>query len=126
MMSLQQIRQISYEAAQAAARDRLEPFVLEEEDRESVAVGEVVSEIPFLGTYVPEGWKRHMLEDAPGVYMGDNAGAGAYFVDATGMGDPSEPALTLPAFARLYEAGYGYGIVEAGPFQVKIGVFERI
>lgn len=71
--------------------------------------GQRLQHIPSLGDYRPKGWT---LIDA-------------LFVDSSGFGDSSEPALTIDQFYNKVKAGFGYAVIEAGQFQVYIGVFER-
>ena len=88
-----------------------------------------LGKIPYVGTYLPVGWKRVCLKGEAGtrgVYMGDNQGYGAYFVDCTGLGKPSEPALTIDEFINRVKPEYGYAIVEIERYQAKIGVFKQI
>lgn len=47
------------------------------------------------------------------------------FVDSSGFGQPGEAALTIEQFYGRIKAGYGYGVVDAGQFQVYVGVFEK-
>jgi len=47
------------------------------------------------------------------------------FVDHSGFGRPGEPALTIKEFHATIKAGLGYGVVEAGQFQLFVGVFEK-
>jgi hypothetical protein len=56
-------------------------------------------------------------ENDHGVYMGDNEGFGAYFVDKCGYGDPGEPALTLDEFIRRMKPGLGYGMSRRASFR---------
>ncbi len=58
--------------------------------------------------------------------MDDNQKYGAYFVDATGLGKPADPALTLQEFVQRIQLGRGHAIVEKGKYQVKIGIFQKI
>lgn len=112
MMSLSEINRMSDEAASEAARDGKVPYVPFGED-------EIENYPPFpfpnLGKYTPRGWK---LVDT-------------LFCDSSGFGGDNEPALSpkqlvakLVAFDRNGKE-YGYGIVEAGQFQVRLGVFQR-
>jgi hypothetical protein len=129
MYSIETIRDISRKAAREASRNRRQPLVIEAEDIEDALAGDnaAVKGIPFLGTYCPKGWKRVRLTvDTAGVYEGDNKGYGAYFVDNSGLGADDEPALTFRRFLETIKPGYGYGIVEAGQFQIKVGQFERV
>lgn len=85
--------------------------------------------IPFLGHYVPRGFKRVNV----GETFGDRYGWGTrghefLLVDIFGEGAESELALTHAAFFRFVQEnpGYHYAIIEAGQFQVVIGVFKRV
>lgn len=110
MMSLRDIRNLSDKAAREAARQKKTPYVPFDADE----VERLTSlPFPFLGRYVPKGWE--LVEEL--------------FCDATGMGYESEPALTVRALKEKLKAGlehgYGYAILEAGQFQVYVGVFKR-
>jgi hypothetical protein len=112
MMSLDSIQQLSREATRKASRKHLEPYVPHDE-------AEIESYPPFpfpnLGDHKAKGWK---LVDT-------------LFVDSSGFGASDEPALSVRQLkAKLLELQradktYGYGIVEAGQFQLYLGVFER-
>lgn len=126
--SLNDIRALNDDAARRAYERHFEPYVVTEVDLKVWAIAPC---FPFrqLGGYLPEGWGRVSLEDEAldhGVYLGDNDGFGAYFVDASGFGHRGEPALTIKEFLDKLEVGYGYAIVEAGRFQVKIGKFCKV
>lgn len=112
MMSLESIKHESRESGRRAAKAGRFPYVPIHED-------EIKTYPPFpfpdLGEYRPAGWK---LVDT-------------LFVDSTGMGADDEPALSvrqlinkLLEFQRS-DKTYGYGVIEAGPFQLYLGVFER-
>ena len=122
MMSLQQIDDMGREAAQEAAQENREPFILWEEDLASIPP----FPFPFLGDYCPDGWQAVQLEEQHGVYLGDNSPYGAYFVDACGLGAPGEAALTIDQFVELLESGYGYAVIESGQFQVKVAKYKRV
>jgi len=127
MLGAAQIREMQRQAAVHAAREKQVPLTIYPEDMENIQ--DVVREIPFIGDYLPTGWERVSLRNedgSRGVYMGDNEGYGAYFVDSSGFGSPYEPALTLEEFCARVRPGRAYAIVEAGEFQVKIGVFRRV
>lgn len=49
-----------------------------------------------------------------------------FFVDNSGFGSESEPALTPAMFLREVKAGYYYGITNIGQFQVYIGEFKKL
>lgn len=114
MMSPETIREVQREAAERAAAENLTPFVFWPEDEPDTGM------VPFIGDFVPRGWRL----------------VRTYFVDATGWGREDEPAMTIPAWqaeVRRVSAEYaekpgitpGWAIVEAGQFQVVVGLFER-
>lgn len=122
MMSLDYIRELSREAAEEAEELGKQPYVF---DKDGVTVDNL-GNIPNLGTLLPTGWVRVSLkkeDESRGVYMGDNEGYGAYFVDSSGFSGPGEPALSIGEFLDVIKPGLGYGIVEVGQFQIKIAAF---
>jgi hypothetical protein len=125
MMDLQTLKAMSKDAGRAAKKAGVQPFVFKAGD----ITPENFARIPNLGNAVPKGWKRLSLkseydeDNYKGIYMGDADGAGAYFVDNTGEAVEGEPALTVKAFLKQVKPGLGYGIVEVGIYQIKIGVF---
>lgn len=143
MMSLEQIKDVSRDAAAAAAESGKYPFVIEAED---VGKIEALKGIPFLGDHLPKGWKRvkictyaasdpqmviglaliAQIAKSRGAFLDDNGGFGAFFVDKGGWGAEGEAAFTVEEFLKYVWPGFGWGIVEEGQFQIKIGVFERI
>ena len=90
-----------------------------------------VAGIPFLGERCPRGWKRVDPRKAglPVSFLHDDVVRGypAYFVDSSGFGTPDEPAMTFDRFEKMVDrtGRYGYAVVQAGQFQVYVGVFER-
>lgn len=143
MMSAEYIRSESERAAREAACERRHPYVYWSEE-------EVVSDdfpFPFLGTYTAraDGWRRlrytalrdagHLL-DRKGFQRGPNESV-ALFADWSGWGEENEPALSprqlsqavrdILVIARrsLPKSEIGFGIIEAGQFQVVIGVFRK-
>jgi len=50
----------------------------------------------------------------------------SYFVDNSGFGTDDEPALTPANFLNKVRAGYFYGIISQGQFQVYIGEFKKL
>ena len=112
MMSLEVIRQVNNEIARNAARQGLFPYV-------PVSAAEATTPFfcPNIGTLKPRGWKR--------------TGA-SWFVDKTGHGLDSEPALTWAQFRRqlavylLRHPSHGFAIVEEGEFQVILAAFRKI
>ena len=113
MWSLEMIDYLNQEAARDARQQEREPYV--------PALHDIAMMPPFpfpnLGPHVPPSWER--VEDA------------TWFVDSSGWGDPSEPALTAEEFRsdlRAYiqeHPGHGFGIIECGQFQCHVAAFER-
>lgn len=121
------IRALSRRAARRSAQERLVPTIIWPGDAEDLGG----LKIPFIGDRCPRGWKRVRLDEGfepgrRGVYLGDNRGYGAYFVDSSGLGGTGEAALAIGEFAERLKVGYGYAVVEAGEFQVKVGVYQKI
>jgi len=106
MMSAEQIRALSQEAAIEAAEENRVPFITWEEDLNTMPP----FPFPFLGNYVPDGWE---LEET-------------YFVDSSGFGQEYEPALTANHFLKKIKVGKGYAIREAGEFQVVVGEYDKV
>lgn len=129
MYSLANIRRMNDEATEKAVDSGARPCLLDAGDVHELQAGDdsVLENFQNVGRYLPEGWHRvrldHFDPDSRGIYMGDNDGYGAYFVDSSGFGGSDEAALLIDEFIKRVKPGYGYAIVEAGQFQVKIGVF---
>ncbi len=113
MFSPSTIRNLSDRAARDAARKHKTPYVPFNRAEIEAAVR---FPFPFIGSFRPKGWK---LVDT-------------WFCDSSGFGSDDEPALSVRQLkTKLIEhvectKQYGYAIVEAGQFQVHIGVFEKI
>jgi hypothetical protein len=111
MMSLQAIHYVNQEIAARAAQDRLVPYVPFDADEI-----DCWPPIPFpnLGYFEPDDWQQTEAE---------------WFVDKTGVGLDSEPALSVEQFKQVlreYVAehpGHGFAIVEEGEFQVVVSAF---
>jgi hypothetical protein len=116
MMSVDQIMSDQMRATVKAAASKRQPFVVWPGDAAMIQHGHAREAIPFLGKYVPYGWKRVLDLNGDPVW---------YFVDSSGFGRADESALTLDAFASILIEGHGYGIIEAGQFQVVIGEYEK-
>jgi len=122
MYDQQTIEQMSRDAALQAAEESREPFIVWPEDLDNIPP----FPFPFLGDYCPDNWEPVTLTEGRGVYFGDNPPHGAYFVDASGFGQPGEGgALTIGEFVELLEPGFGYALVKTGQFQVKVAKYER-
>jgi hypothetical protein len=93
-------------ATASSARRNKKPFLLTEEDLESMPP----FPFPKLGSYCPEGWE--LVEEL--------------FCDSSGCGQPNEPALTVKQLLEKLEPGYGYAITREGQFQVYLGKFKKV
>jgi len=127
MLGPETIRRMSDVAAYKAAEDSREPLVIwKDED---------IHHLPFLGDYVPAGWRKALWSD---MYTTPRVGGywredrDAYFmVDSSGFGGRDEPALTFPELADYIRESqrpqhtYGWAIVEAGQFQVVVQVYIK-
>jgi len=114
MMTGSAIRELSRRAARNAARRHKTPFLIEKEDIEDWKAGRPSASarsIPFLGDYVPKGWKR--TDRRP------------LFVDSSGFGSEGEPALTISRFLEALTVGMGYAVIEAGQFQVYVAEYAK-
>lgn len=131
MMSTQLIRDIADRAAyQAASKGKtpLVPFDNIERD---------LPHVPFLGDYVPAGWRHATWADLPmkprnrGIDRPEEVAR--FMVDASGWGAPDEPALTFPQLvdyvtgilADDQETTFGFAIEEQGQFQIVMGVYVQ-
>lgn len=128
MMSPEYMHQLAVEAAERSREESTEPMTFGCLGHDGIRAH--LRSIPFLGKnddktpFVPEGWVR---VDAPDVPRLMGVEDGYLFVDASGLGSPGEPALTVGEFANYaYDhKDLGYGIVEAGQFQVVIATYAR-
>jgi hypothetical protein len=116
MMSLGTIRAMSAEAAEKARKAKKLPTTFfDENDVEEFFAGHKGRVFPNLGDYVPKGWKlvSHL------------------WCDSSGVGQPDETALTRDQLrAKIAEHvrdgnEYGYGVIEAGQFQLGLGMFKK-
>lgn len=116
-MSAQQMNRLADEAAARAARRNTKPVKVTSLDQSR--------KIPFLGDFVPAGFKRVDAAD-PGRWTG--AAEGYIEVDASGFGSDREPALTQSEFEAYAKAHpeYFFGIVEAGQFQVVLATYQKL
>ena len=126
MMSSDQISSEAERHARKAKRNSKVPHFLSALGDDAIRAE--CARIPFLGDYVPNGYERVHV----GETFGDNYGYGtadhAYlFVDSSGFGERGELAMTVSQFAEFVQRhpGYGYGIIEAGQFQIVLGVYRR-
>ena len=122
MMGIETIRNISNVAAYRAAEEGKYPLtVVDERD---------VHHIPFLGDYVPAGWRKATwadVETKPRNVWYSNPGEDVTFmVDSSGWGSAGEPALTFDEFAQYaLSSGLGWAIDQTGQFQVYVTGYVR-
>jgi len=111
MMSLETIIALNNQIADEAIRNDLAPFV---PDGPEATDDWPPFPFPNLG-HVPDGWQV----------------AEQFFVDKTGLGRSSEPALTVDQFRSsvhdhiMDHPEHGYAIIEEGPFQVIVAALQR-
>jgi len=107
MMGLELINQLSEKAAMEARKNNRLPVIYLGEESGL----EFCRRIPNIGDYRPRFFKL----------------VAAYMVDKTGMGDDSEPALTITTFCKRVEEKRPiyYAIIEEGQFQIVIGEFVK-
>ena len=115
MMSLEALQALNWEIAHKAEQEQREPYVFDGWDYLAFANGQTfpLGAIPNIGYFRPDGWD--LVE--------------TLFCDKTGLGIPSEPALTvdeiLETLLQHRECNFGYAIVEEGEFQLYLGCFIR-
>lgn len=104
MYDLSTIRSMNARAARKAGDKGIQPLIYDGNP-------ETLRKIPNMGNYraTRYGWK--MVKK--------------YFVDSSGVGAEGEPALTFNQFVKEAVVGRGYGIIEEGQFQVRIGEFVK-
>lgn len=109
MRAIEEIEAEAVRAGEQAQKRSRKPYVLK-------SVSSVdkwpPAPFPFIGTYVPKGWKE----------------VERVMCDSSGFGSPGEPALTLgqlQEYVRGRGVGFAYAIVNAGFFQVAVAVYER-
>jgi hypothetical protein len=105
MMYVSTIIAINEDIAKEAEIEEIEPYEWQEGD----GIDEL-RRIPSIGYYEPPGWEQVLV----------------HFVDSSGFGQESEPALTIDQLLVRMIPGYGYAITEEGQFQVYITQFQRV
>ena len=145
MMDLETIKHLNKKAGRNAKKNGIQPLTFTSEDMNSLSENNIepIRTMPDVGDSVPSGWKRFNLGKIKDqfryeykIYSDDADGSGAFFVDQ-GMGSENEPAMTIKQFINSLSQLWnnpnipnnkklGYGIVETGQFQVKIGVFQKV
>ena len=132
MMDIETIKQVNKEAGKNAQENNIKPLVFNSVDIDKLKHNDIepIRSIPDVGDSVPSGWKRVNLRYSYKIYKDDAKGFGAFFVDQ-GFGSENEPAMTINQFIHSLSEIWnknkklGFGIVETGQFQVKIGIFQK-
>lgn len=128
MMSIEFMNHLARQAARRSAREGKEPLSFSGLGHD--AIRERIRQIPFIGKNrnddprTPRGWKRVDVEGPRNMACTD----GYLFVDSSGFGRRGEGALSVEEFVDwLYKSGdgFGFGIVEAGQFQVVIAAYQK-
>lgn len=99
MYSTETIKEINRQAGKTAGRTKIKPYRAKSDEDEGVF------KCPFIGDFVLTEFETT-----------DNL----YFVDSSGFGRESEPAMTIKQFLKKVRKNYYYAIVEHGQFQVYI------
>lgn len=112
MMDLATIEALSRRAARIAAKQKKQPFIVEQSDLNKWAAGPTRLPFPNIGSLRPKGWKK----------------VTSLFCDSSGCGLESEPALTYSGMIRELNkwVGHGVAITSCGQFQLYLGIFEKI
>jgi hypothetical protein len=136
MIDPREIIRLSEEAARRAERENLRPRVYGTQLSERVGVlREHVKHMPNLGAYRPQDWELVEREElklppdmSPARLKCLAASEPYLMVDSCGLGTRDEPALLFDELVSLVAANpdVGWAIVEAGPFQVVVGVFRKV
>ena len=103
MMDLHEIERLSKDATRNARKSNLQPYFQSYDG--------ATGKIPFLGDYVPKGWRRTEREPL--------------FVDISGFGSPDEAALTTKQMFAAFMVGKGYALIERGQFQGYVAEYEQ-
>lgn len=140
MMSIETMRAMQRRAARESQRNHVEPLLVTERDLGVLTTH--LRGIPSIGERLPRGWQRvhaRKLYRETGGAVADPWQRGyargvdgeygeTLFVDSSGWGNNTEPALTFGEFCNwVHDHGvnHGFAIVEAGQFQIVIGVFKQ-
>ena len=137
MMDIETIVAMNKEAGNKAKRHGDKPTVFDEDDIRMLKNGDIrpIKSIANLGDYVPKGWKRFNVNTIKDVlklpFDWKFLEKGGLFVDSSGVGTDSEPALSLRQFVETViqlvktRDDLGFAIYSEGQFQVSIGVYEQ-
>ena len=112
MIDGNEMRRLINDATRSAARHGKQPFVMTEWManrlfKESENFDGI--HIPSFGDYIPKGWEAGKR----------------YFVDSSGLGLNTEPAMTMARFIGKMVPGRGYAMTQEGQFQVYVTEFTR-
>ena len=106
MLSEDRIRQDAHKAGIRARKAGKVPKLFK---AESQRVVDFCRSVPYLGSYVPEGWYLEAAQQ----------------IDSSAFGRVGELALTRDQFVASLKVGKGYGVIETGEFQVFVGIFGK-
>ena len=137
MMDIETIVALNKEAGNKAKRHGDKPTTFDKEDIRMLENGNIkpIKSIVNLGDYVPKGWRRFDINQMKKVlqlpFDWKFLEKGGLFVDSSGVGTDSEPALSLKQFVETViglvktREDLGFAIYSEGQFQVSIGVYEK-
>jgi hypothetical protein len=137
MMDIETIVAMNKQQGRKAKKSGKEPTQFDEEDIQQAESGDLtpLKKIINLGNYIPKGWKRfntNELKDQLDLsYDWKFLDNGGLFVDSSGFGSESEPALSVNQFlqtvSKLFKIrdDLGFAICSEGQFQLTIGVYEE-
>ena len=111
MKGLEQIRVENREAAEKVKEEGIEPLEMTATMIKRLQMGMIaeLQEIPFVGDASFDDYEEEK----------------EYFVDASGMGQVGEAALTVDQFIDKLESGLYYAITSIGQFQVFIQEYSK-
>lgn len=104
MYSLEYINAINNNSTKEAKAESKEPLKATSDKDENIF------KCPALGEYIPKGFKV----------------VNRYWVDSSGFGSESEPALTATQFISKVRKGFYYAITGQGQFQIYISEYSRV
>jgi len=137
MMDIETIVALNKEQGRKSKRNAIKPVRFEEEDIEQAREGIIspLKKIVNLGDYVPKGWKRFntkkIADQLEISFSWKILNNGGLFVDSSGFGSDSEPALSVNQFLEMiiklydFNKDLGFAIYSEGQFQLTVGVYEE-
>lgn len=139
MMDSATMDELQSKSAYHARVNNIKPKMFSEDEIFKMSDGDisVLRDIPDLGHYRPQGWKRFNIIEIKNKLkhkykiLNNNKNHGTLFCDASGFGCNDEPAMTVyECLETIQELDHikknlGYGIVRTGQFQIELGVFAK-